>query len=74
LSARSQNQQQEDIMTARQFLLSESSYCRQRAAGCPDRYIAEELRRLAEQFEQTAENMDSPAWTKIAIMRAESGI
>ena len=61
-------------MTARQFLLSESSYCRERAAGCADRYIAEELRRLAEQFEQTAENMDSPAGTKIAIMRAESGI
>ena len=42
-------------MTARQFLLSESTYCRERAAGCADRYIAEELRRLAEQFERTAE-------------------
>jgi hypothetical protein len=41
-------------MTARQFLLSESTYCRQRAANCPDPFIAEELRRLAECFEQTA--------------------
>lgn len=56
-------------MTARQILLSESSYCRERAAGCADRYIAEGLRRLAEQFERTAENMDSAPWTKSAIMR-----
>jgi len=41
-------------MTARQFLLSESSYCRQRAANCPDPFVAAELRRLAECFEQTA--------------------
>jgi len=41
-------------MTARQFLLTESTHCRERAAGCADRYIAEELRRLAEQFERTA--------------------
>jgi hypothetical protein len=41
-------------MTARQFLLSESSYCRRRAAKCPDAFLAEELRRLAECFEKTA--------------------
>ena len=46
-------------MTARQFLLSESFYCRQRAAGCADRYIAKELRRLAEQFERTAAAEDA---------------
>jgi hypothetical protein len=61
-------------MNARQFLLSESSYCRERAAGCADRYIAEELRRLAEQFERTAENTDSAPRTKIATMRGEAGI
>jgi len=44
-------------MTARQILLSESSYCRERAAGCADRYIAKELRRLAEQFERTADTL-----------------
>jgi hypothetical protein len=42
-------------MTARQFLLSESSYSRQRAASCPDPFLAEELRRLAECFERTAD-------------------
>jgi len=41
-------------MTARQFLLSESFYCRLRAARCLDPFLAEELRRLAERFEQTA--------------------
>jgi hypothetical protein len=46
-------------MTARQFLLSESSYCRQRAATCPDPFVAEELRRLAECFEHTAEAMQA---------------
>ena len=42
-------------MTARQFLLSESTYCRKRAANCPDPFVAEELMRLAECFERTAE-------------------
>jgi len=42
-------------MTARQFLLSESSYCRQRAADCTDPFLAEELRRLADSFERTAQ-------------------
>jgi len=41
-------------MTARQFLLSESAHCRQHAANCPDPFVAEELRRLAEDFERTA--------------------
>jgi hypothetical protein len=56
-------------MTARQILLSESFHCRERAAGCADRYIAEELRRLAEQFERSAENMDSAPRAKSATMR-----
>jgi hypothetical protein len=58
-------------MTARQFLLAESNYCRERAAGCADRYIAEELRRLAEQFERTAEALDSAFRAKFATMPAE---
>jgi hypothetical protein len=41
-------------MTAKQFLLSESLYCRRRAADCPDPFLAKELRRLAERFERTA--------------------
>ena len=52
-------------MTARQFLLTESTYCRERAAGCADRFIAEELRRLAEQFEQTAAAMEAAPRDKI---------
>lgn len=62
----------EDTMTARQFLLTESTYCRERAAGCADRYIAEELRRLAEQFERTAAAMDSASGTKFAKMLGEA--
>ena len=42
-------------MTARQFLLNESLYCRRKAEGCADRFIAVELRRLAEAFELKAE-------------------
>lgn len=42
-------------MTAKQILLSESTYCRQRAANCPDPFLAQELRRLAECFEKTAD-------------------
>jgi len=41
-------------MTARQYLLSESEYCRRLAEGCDDPFVAAELRRLAEEFEQTA--------------------
>ena len=58
-------------MTARQFLLIESTYCRERAAGCADRYIAQELRRLAEQFERTAKALDSASRTKFATMPGE---
>jgi hypothetical protein len=55
--------------------LIESTYCRRRAAGCADRYIAEELRRLAEQFEQNARSMeDSALRTKNATMPDEAGI
>jgi len=41
-------------MTAKQFLLSESVYCRRRAADCADPFLAKELRRLADRFERTA--------------------
>jgi hypothetical protein len=71
LYARSQPKT-EDTMTARQFLLTESTYCRERAAGCADRYIAEELRRLAEQFERIAAAMDSAPGTKFAEIPGEA--
>ena len=43
------------IVTARQFLLSESTFCRERAARCADPFLAEQLRQLAECFERTAD-------------------
>jgi hypothetical protein len=46
-------------MTAKQFLLSESRYCRRRAAKCADPFLAEELRRLADCFEQTADTAEA---------------
>jgi len=65
---------QEKVMTARQYLLSESSYCRTRAAGCADPFIAEELRRLAEAFERTAIAMDAAFDRKIATIADDAAI
>jgi hypothetical protein len=62
------NNEEEHVMSARQFLLRESNYCRKRAAGCADPFIAQELRRLAEKFELTAIAMDSAWPRKIATM------
>jgi len=42
-------------MTAKQFLLSESLYFRRRTANRTDPFLAKELRRLADRFEQTAD-------------------
>lgn len=42
-------------MTAQQYLLSQAEYCRRTAARIADRYLAEELSRLAKQFEANAE-------------------
>jgi hypothetical protein len=61
-------------MTARQFLLSESNYCRKRAAGCADPFIAQELRRLAEKFELIAIAVDSASGRKTVTMPAEPAI
>jgi hypothetical protein len=46
-------------MTAKQFLLSESRYCRRRAANCANPFLAEELRRLADCFERTADTAEA---------------
>ena len=61
-------------MTARQYLLSESDYCRARAAGCADPFIAKELRQLAEKFERTAITVDSASDRKIATMTEDAPI
>jgi hypothetical protein len=59
------NNAEKHVMTARQFLLSESNYCRKRAAGCADPFIAQELRRLAEKFELIAIAVDSASGRKM---------
>jgi hypothetical protein len=58
-------------MTARQFLLSESTYCRQRAATCPDPFFAEEPLRLADCFERTAEAVEATQAGKIKTSRSQ---
>jgi hypothetical protein len=57
------------ISSERKQLLPQSAL-----ANCTDRYIAEELRRLAEQFERTADAMDSALRTNFATMPDEACI
>ncbi len=42
-------------MTSQQYLLSQAEFCRRTAAESADPYLAEELSRLAAQFEANAE-------------------
>jgi hypothetical protein len=41
-------------MTAQQYLLSQAEHCRRTAADTGDAFVAEELRRLAAEFERRA--------------------
>lgn len=41
-------------MTSRQYLLSQAEHCRRSAEEAADAFIAEQLRRLAEEFERKA--------------------
>ncbi len=41
-------------MTSREYLLSQAEHCRRIAADTADRFIAEELKRLAREFEDKA--------------------
>ena len=52
-------------MTAKEYLLNEGEYCRWQAARCADPFIAGELRRLAECFEQTATARPAAKWIDI---------
>jgi hypothetical protein len=52
-------------MTAKEYLLSEGEYCRWQAARCADPFIAGELRRLAECFEQTATARPAAKWSDV---------
>jgi hypothetical protein len=41
-------------MTAQQYLLSQAEHCRRTAADTSDPFVAEELKRLAAEFERRA--------------------
>jgi hypothetical protein len=46
-------------MNAQQYLLSQAEFCRRRASQSADPYLAEELSRLAQQFEMSARGRSS---------------
>lgn len=48
-------------MTAQQYLLSQAEHCRRTAGDTTDPVFAEELLRLAEDFERLAQNEGSAA-------------
>lgn len=49
-------------MTAQQYLLSQAEHCRRTAAETADPFVADELKRLAAEFERNADLMrDRPA-------------
>jgi hypothetical protein len=41
-------------MTSQEYLLSQAEYCRRRADESIDRFVAQELERLAREFEEKA--------------------
>ena len=47
----------ETTMTAQQYLLSQAEHCRRTAAETPDPFVADELKRLAADFERRADLM-----------------
>lgn len=47
-------------MTAQQYLLSQAEHCRRSAADQADPFVAEALRKLAEEFERKAETTPTP--------------
>jgi hypothetical protein len=51
------NTSETDIMTAQQFLLSQAEHCRRTAAETNDPFVADELKRLAADFERRARVM-----------------
>jgi hypothetical protein len=54
-------------MTAQQYLLSQAEHCRRTAADSNDPFVAEELKRLAAEFERRARLMqDGMAGTQAA--------
>jgi hypothetical protein len=48
-------------MTAQQYLQSQAEHCRRAADDAVDAFVAEELRRLAADFERRARDVQPPA-------------
>jgi hypothetical protein len=43
-------------MTSREYLLSQAEHCRRTADESADRFVAQELQRLAKEFEEKAQH------------------
>ena len=43
-------------MTSREYLLSQAEHCRRTADESADRFVAQELKRLAKEFEEKAQH------------------
>ncbi len=54
-------------MTSREYLLNQAEHCRRTAEDSSDRFVAEELKRLASEFEEKARKaLTAPAPTRPA--------
>ena len=51
------NTPETQTMTARRYLLSQAEHCRRTAADTNDPFVADELKRLAAEFERRAQVM-----------------
>jgi len=51
------NTPETQTMTAQQYLLSQAEHCRRTAADTNDPFVADELKRLAAEFERRAQVM-----------------
>jgi hypothetical protein len=57
-------------MTAQQYLLSQAEHCRRVAQGASDPFVAEELQRLADEFERKARGNDLRPVERMALVRS----
>jgi hypothetical protein len=57
-------------MTSQQYLLSQAEHCRRVAQGASDPFVAEELQRLADEFERKAQGGDLRRIERMALVRS----
>jgi hypothetical protein len=50
----------ERTMTSQEYLLSQAEHCRRAADESADRFVAQELKRLAKEFEEKAQHAVTP--------------